>query len=91
MCGTGRSPAIRDVPDDKTHLAKEHLDQARRLIEGLPRGEQQHQLLDQIREKEKIINDLNAGRMSMFSMFDHIFSGFSPPDESEFWEDEYED
>jgi len=20
MCGTGRSPAIRDVPDDKAHL-----------------------------------------------------------------------
>src|SRR5207248_1969168 len=40
-------------PEDKTHLAGEHLDAARRLIEAMPRGEQQQQLLDQLQAKEK--------------------------------------
>jgi tetratricopeptide (TPR) repeat protein len=60
----------------KTHLAREHLDAARRLIEGLPRGEQQQQYLEQIKEKEAIIAKLDAGRPEMFSMMERMFESF---------------
>jgi tetratricopeptide (TPR) repeat protein len=79
-------------PEDKTHLAREHLDQARRLIEAMPRGEQQQQLLDQLKQKEKIIAELTAGRMSMFDMMDRLFSGFGgfgdEDEDEEYWDDE---
>ena len=45
---TGRNP------DDKTHLAREHLDQARRLIEAMPRGEQQQQLQEQQLQQQQL-------------------------------------
>jgi len=73
--------------DPKTHLAKEHLDSARRLIEQMPRGEQQQQYLEKIQEYEKLIAELAAGRFSMLdalgSMFDQ-FGGF----DDEFEEDD---
>src|ERR1019366_2972513 len=64
--------------ENKTHLAREHLDAARRLVEALPRGEQQQQFLEQIQKKEKIIAELGAGRATMFDMMDRIFGGFEP-------------
>ena len=67
--------------DRKTHLAQEHLDQARRLVEAIPRGEQQQQLLEQIQEKEEMIAALNAGRPNMFSMMERLFGGFGPGDD----------
>lgn len=72
----------------KTHLAREHLDAARRLVEALPRGEQQQQHLEQIKEKEAIIAKLDAGRPDMFSMMGRIFEGFGgemDDDEDEDW------
>ena len=79
-------------PERKTHLAREHLDHARRLIEAIPRGEQQQQFQEQIQEKEKIIAELDAGRPSMFHMMERMFGGFGPEmdddeddDDEEWW------
>ena len=74
--------------DSKTHLAQEHLDAARRLVEAIPRGEQQQQFLEQIKEKEEMIAALNAGRPTMFSMMERLFGGGFGPD---FGEDDYDD
>jgi tetratricopeptide (TPR) repeat protein len=78
-------------PEDKTHLAREHLDQARRLIEGMPRGEHQQQLQEQIQEKEKFITELGAGRMQMLDVMDRIFGGFSGDMDEDGEEYYYED
>ncbi len=67
-------------PEDKTHLAREHLDQARRLIESMPRGEPQQQLQEQIQEKEKAIIALSSNPMSMM---EEIFDGFGFDDEDD--------
>jgi hypothetical protein len=72
-------------PEDKTHLAQEHLDQARRLVEALPRGEHQQQLLEQIQEKEKVIAKLRAGPLSPL---EHLFGGFAGDDD---YDDEFDD
>ena len=59
-----------------TARAIRHLDDARQLIEAMPRGEQQQQFLEQIKEKEEIIAKLDAGRPEMFSMMERLFGGF---------------
>ncbi|MBI2807223.1 MAG: tetratricopeptide repeat protein [Planctomycetes bacterium] len=87
-----------DARNPKTHLAREHLDDARRLIEQMPRGELQQQFMEEIKEKEKIITELNSRRPGMMDMFDNFFNsgGFGPmfgdedEDEDAFY-DEFDD
>ncbi|MSU77531.1 MAG: hypothetical protein EXS16_05465 [Gemmataceae bacterium] len=84
---------VEKTREIKTHLAQEHIDDARRLIEQIPRGELQEQFLDQLKEKEEFIQQIDARNpqfMDIFSkMFDHFGSGIDD-DEDEF-DDENED
>jgi tetratricopeptide (TPR) repeat protein len=76
------------------HLAREHLDHARRLVQEMPRGERQQQYLDQIQDKEAIIAKFNARGPSMMDAFSGFFNGgFGPPfeDEDDFYDYEDED
>jgi hypothetical protein len=68
----------------KTHLAREHLDAARRLVGDMPRGEGQQKLLEEIREHEDLIVKIEAHHRSMMDVFDRVF-GNSPS------EDDYDD
>jgi hypothetical protein len=64
--------------DPKTHLAREHLDDAHRLVQEMPRGELHQQYLEQIKGLEKLIAELNARNPSMRDMMDRFFTGFGP-------------
>lgn len=66
------------VNDPKTHLAREHLDDARRLVEEMPRGEEQQRLLEDIKEKEQILTQMHARQGSMMNVLDELFGGFGP-------------
>jgi tetratricopeptide (TPR) repeat protein len=81
--------------DPKTHLAREHLDDARRLVEEMPRGEEQQQYLEQITEREQIIAEMNARNPSMMDVMDRIFSdGFGPDmddDDDDFGDEDEKD
>jgi tetratricopeptide (TPR) repeat protein len=90
-----RSPAFRlafvdyyllEDNDPKTHLAREHLDQARRLVEQLPRGEQQQQYLERMKRQEEVIAELNAQRPTMFDFLGDILDpdAFDEDDEDIF-------
>lgn len=72
--------------EPKTHLAREHLDAARRLVEEIPRGEEQQRYLEQIKEREEIIAEINARMPSMNDMIDGFFGGGFGPN---FGEDEF--
>jgi tetratricopeptide (TPR) repeat protein len=61
--------------DPKTHLAREHLDAARRLANDLPRGELQQQLLEEIQHKEEVTAALEARNRGMMDVFDRVFGG----------------
>jgi tetratricopeptide (TPR) repeat protein len=78
---------LLDRGEPKTHLAQEHLAAARRLVEALPRGEEQQQFLDQIKEQEELLAQLHARGPAMFDMLDQIFSGIDD-DDDEFDQDE---
>jgi tetratricopeptide (TPR) repeat protein len=82
--------------DPKTHLAREHIDDAHRLVQEMPRGELQQQYLEQIQELEKVIAEMNARNPSMIDIMDRFYSPFNPfgddDDEDDFDDDdEYED
>jgi tetratricopeptide (TPR) repeat protein len=64
--------------DSQSHLAEEHLDAARRLVEAMPRGEQQERYLDEIKEKEAFIAELKSRHPSMMDVLDRIMGGFGP-------------
>ncbi len=64
------------TPNIKTHLAQEHIDDARRLIEQMPRGEQQQQFLEQLKEKEEILQDIDARNPGFMDIFSQMFGGF---------------
>ncbi|MSQ97180.1 MAG: hypothetical protein EXR98_21875 [Gemmataceae bacterium] len=84
-----------DPYSSKVHLAREHLDAARRLVEKLPPGEQQQQYVEQIKEKEKTIAEMNARSPAMMDVLDRMFGGgFGPPlgdEEDDFFDYEDED
>jgi tetratricopeptide (TPR) repeat protein len=70
--------------DKKTDLAREHLDQARRLAEELPRGEEQEQLLEQIMERDQIIAEIEARNPSLMDVMERFFrDGPFDPDDDE--------
>ena len=73
--------------DNKSHLAREHLDAARRLIEEMPRGEQQQQLLDALKDKEEFLGQMGARQGAMLDVLDRLFGGYGPEEEEDF-EDE---
>ena len=75
--------------DPKTHLAREHLDAAHRLIQEMPRGELQQQYLEQVKECEKVISELNARNPSMMDVMDRVFTDFGPyADEDDDFDDD---
>ena len=59
-----------------TRQAHRYIAAARRLVEELPRGEQQQRYLDTIQEKEKLIAELSARDPSMMDVFGRIFDDF---------------
>lgn len=83
-----------DPYTSKVHLAREHLDDARRLVEPMPRGELQQQYLEQIKEKERILAEMQARNPSMMDMLDRMFGGGGPPfgdEDDDFYDYEDED
>ncbi len=74
--------------DIKTHLAQEHIDDARRLIEQLPRGEMQEQFLDQLKEKEKIIQEIDAQNPGFIDVFSEMFDSFDGGFDEDFEDDD---
>jgi Tfp pilus assembly protein PilF len=64
---------LEKTANPKTHLAREHLDAARKLVEHMPRGEEQQRLLDAIQEKEEFIAHLQSRNRGMMDVFDRIF------------------
>ncbi len=76
--------------DPKTHLAREHLDAARAIVEAMPRGEPQERYLDEIKEKESFIAELNARNPSMMDVLDRMFGGFGPDMDDDDYDD-YDD
>ena len=80
---------LDDNREPKTHLAREHLDDARRLVQEMPRGEEQQRYLEQIKEREEIIAEINARMPSMNDMMDRFFSGGFGPNFGEDDEDEF--
>jgi tetratricopeptide (TPR) repeat protein len=77
--------------EPKTYLAREHLDAARRLVEEMPRGEEQQQLMDEIKAKDEITTQMEARRGAMMDAIDRIFGGYDPDenDDDDFDEDDY--
>lgn len=65
--------------DPKTHLAREHLDAARRLIQEMPRGEEQQRLLDEIQDKEEFLTQLESRNRGMMDVLDQIFGNKPMP------------
>jgi tetratricopeptide (TPR) repeat protein len=74
--------------EPKTYVAREHLDSARRLIEQMPRGEQQQQYLEKLKDYEKLFAEIAAGQFSMFDALGSIFDKFGPMDDDDDDEDE---
>lgn len=76
---TGRSP------DRVIFPMNQRLEEARRLAEALPRGEQQQQILEEIREKQQRVRELD----------EELFGGFNPADDifefGDFDDEDYED
>lgn len=81
---------LRDKHEAKTHLAREHLDDARRLVGEMPRGEQQQQLLEKIKLRDEKIAEIDARNPSMSDVMDRIFGGFGADMGEDFDEDEEE-
>jgi tetratricopeptide (TPR) repeat protein len=78
--------------DPKTHLAREHLEAAHRLVLEMPRGELQQQYLEQVKECEKVISELNARNPSMRDVMDRFFTDFGPyADEDDDFDDDDDD
>ena len=75
--------------DPKTHLAREHLDAARGLVEALPRGEVQQQYLERIQMMEELITELESRRPTIFDMMGHVFGDYGPvfddDEDDDFW------
>jgi tetratricopeptide (TPR) repeat protein len=81
---------LDDWREPKTHLAQQHLDAARRLVEAMPRGEEQQQFLDAIKEKEDLLAELHARRPAMFEMLDDIFGDLGDEDDDRGFDDDDE-
>lgn len=77
---------LEQTNDPKVHLAKEHLDAARQLVQAMPRGEAQQQLLECIQAREEIANEMAARHRSIMGVFDQIFGGFEGDDDQHQWE-----
>lgn len=75
--------------DPKTHLAREHLDAARRLVNEMPRGDLQQRLLDEIQDKEDVIARLEARNRGMMDVLDQIFGGGGAFQEDDYDDDDY--
>jgi tetratricopeptide (TPR) repeat protein len=70
--------------DKKTDLARAHLDHARRLAEELPRGEEQEQLLEQIKERDQIIAEFETRNPSLMDVMERFFrDGSLDPDDDD--------
>jgi tetratricopeptide (TPR) repeat protein len=81
---------LDETGEPKPHLAREHLDAARRLIEEMPRGEQQQQYFEQIKTREEILAEMNARASSMMGGLRGFFGGFEDfEDDDDF--DDFED
>ncbi len=71
------------------YQARRYLDAARRVVEPMPRGEQQQRYLDAIKDKEEIIAGLSARGSTMMDVFDRIFGDFEPDfDDDEGYDDD---
>jgi tetratricopeptide (TPR) repeat protein len=76
--------------DNKSHLAREHLDAARRLIDEMPRGEQQQQLLDALKAKEEFLGQMSARQGAMLDVLDRLFGGYGPEGDDDYGDEEDE-
>lgn len=79
---------LEQTRDAKTHLAREHLDAARRLIEDMPRGEVQQKLLEGIQDRQEMLAELDARNASMRGGF---FGGFGDPFDDDDYDDDFAD
>lgn len=70
------------------NLAQEYIDQARELVEQLPRGEQQERFLDEIREKEAIANEIRARSAPNMDVLGEILSRMGDIDSDDADDDE---
>ncbi|MBI3744816.1 MAG: tetratricopeptide repeat protein, partial [Chloroflexi bacterium] len=79
---------LEHTHDPKTHLAREHLDAARRLVQEMPRSDQQQAFLEEIQEREAVLAEMD----SRGSMMDGFLGGFDPyGDDDDFYGDEDEE
>jgi hypothetical protein len=68
---------------------KQRLEWARKLAEEMPRGEQQQQLLEQIKQRDAKIHELCGDRLAMFGMLDQFMNEFGFDDEDEEFNEEF--
>lgn len=75
-----------DAPQPQPHLAREHLDVARRLVEALPRGEVQNIMFEKIKAIEEVVVRLSAPP-SLLGPFDEMFDDLPFDDLDDFEDD----
>ena len=80
---------LQDARNPNVNMAGEYLDQRRRLVEQMPRGEEQQQYLEQIKEREDAVKEIRALGSSLEAMMDHMFGGMDGDDDFE--DDDEED
>lgn len=79
-----------NTDNPKTHLAREHLDAARRIVNDMPRGDAQQRLLDEIQDKDELVAKFESRQRGMMDVIDRIFGNFGhdPDDDNDFEEDD---
>ncbi len=75
-------------PESHGFEMKMHLEHARKLAEKMPRGEQQQQLLETIKQKDVQVQEICGTGLDMFGMFNPFMDEMFYEDEDEFYEDD---
>ena len=82
---------MENTADPKTHLAREHLDAARRLANEMPRGDVQQRMLDDIQQKEELIARFESRNRGMMDVLDRVFGNAREPfDDDDDYDDDYD-
>lgn len=71
------------------YAARADLDNARRLVEEMPRGEQQQRYLEGIQERQAVLAELEARQAPMMGMLDSFMGDGDEFDDDDFDEDEF--
>jgi tetratricopeptide (TPR) repeat protein len=72
-----------------TERARDYLDGARKLVEQMPRGEEQQACLEEIQERERVIAEMEARNHSMMDMMGRMLDEFDdgPFEDDDFFDD----